>query len=86
MLKKLTDEERKNSFRLESFVNIWAASLGGTLDINEHSSFFQKTNMYALRQIDTVFFKHFGVHIEKNPHKLEMTDEEWENGLKTTLP
>jgi len=82
LVKELTNKEKNNYFRLESFITIWAASTGGMMDINEHNSFFQKTNIYALRQIDAIFFKHFGVHIEKNPHKLEMTDEEWKNGLK----
>ena len=78
----LSEEEKRNYFRLESFVKIWAASTGGSFDINEHTEFFHKTNMYAHRQIDAVFFKKLGLHIERNPHQLEMDEDEWANGIQ----
>lgn len=77
----LTDEERYNYFRLESFVKIWEASTGGSFDITEHTDFFLRTNFYALRQIDAVFFKKFGLHIERNRHQLQMDEDEWEHGI-----
>lgn len=82
LIKALSEEEKKNYFRLESFIKVWAASTGGCADINEHSNFFLRTNTYALRQIDAVFFKKFGLHIENKPHQLEMNEDEWENGIK----
>lgn len=80
--KALTDEERYNYFRLESFVKIWAASIGGSADITEYTDFFLRTNVYALRQIDAVFFKKFGLHIERHPHQLQMDEEEWKHGIR----
>ena len=77
----LSEEEKYNYFRLESFIKIWAASIGGDFDIDEHTEFFQKTNMYVLRQIDAVFFKKFGLHIENHAHQLEMNDDEWKGGI-----
>lgn len=82
LITNLTDEEKNNYFRLGSFIKIWEASTGGLFDINEHTDFFKKTNIYALRQIDAVFFKKTGQHIEKNKHQLEMSDDEWLNGIK----
>lgn len=84
LIENLTEEEKKNYFRLNSFINIWRSSTGGNLDVNEHTEFFNRTNMYALRQIDAVFFKKFGLHIEQTPHELEMNEAEWENGIKPT--
>ena len=78
----LSEEERYSYFKLQSFITIWTASIGGSVDINEHTVFFSKTNMYALRQIDACFFKKFGVHIENNAHQLEMSDDEWKHGIK----
>ena len=78
----LTDEEQKKYFRLNSFINIWFACTGGSFDINEHTDFFSKTSTYALRQIDAVFFTKFGQHIEQHAFQLEMTDNEWQNGIK----
>lgn len=85
LVKNLTNEEKYVYFRLESFVNIWAASTGGSSDINEHTSFFDSTNMYALRQIDAVFFKKYGVHILEHAPQLDMTDDEWKNGIKPSM-
>ena len=78
----LTDEEQKKYYRLNSFINIWFACTGGSFDINEHTDFFSKTSTYALRQIDAVFFTKFGQHIEQHAFQLEMTDNEWQNGIK----
>ncbi|MES2670483.1 MAG: hypothetical protein V4673_08730 [Pseudomonadota bacterium] len=78
----LSKEEKHNYFRLESFITLWAASTGGSFDMNEHTEFLNRTNMYALRQIDAVFFKKFGLHIERNPHQLEMDEDEWEKGIQ----
>lgn len=78
----LSEEEKRNYFRLESFIKIWASSTGGSFEINEHTEFFNKTSMYALRQIDAVFFKKFGLHIERNPHQLEMDEDEWADGIQ----
>lgn len=82
LIKALSDEEKHEYFRLESFIKIWSDSSGGCFDINEHTEFFSKANMYALRQIDAVFFKKFGVHIERFAHQLEMSPDEWENGIR----
>lgn len=82
LINALSEKEKKNYFRLESFIKIWAASTGGSTDINEHTDFFIRTNTYALRQIDAVFFKKFGLHIEKNSHQLQMNEDEWANGIK----
>lgn len=81
LIKSLSEEEKANYFRLESFIKIWASCHGGSFDINEHSGFFMQTSTYALRQIDAVFFKKFGVHIERHQHQLSMSDDEWENGI-----
>ncbi|EHE5689963.1 hypothetical protein JMR96_004209 [Salmonella enterica] len=82
LINALSEKEKKNYFRLESFIKIWAASTGGSADINENTDFFIRTNTYALRQIDAVFFKKFGLHIEKNSHQLQMNEDEWANGIK----
>ena len=82
--KNLTDEEKYIYFCLESFIKIWAATTGGNFDINEHTGFFDSTNTYALRQIDSVFFKKYGLHIVTHAHQLKMTVDEWEKGLKPT--
>lgn len=82
LIEVLTEEEKNNYYRLEYFIKIWAASTGRSFDINEHTEFFSKTNMYALRQIDAVFFKKFGLHIERNFHQLEMSEDEWANGIQ----
>ncbi|EDX6250406.1 hypothetical protein CSN65_001856 [Salmonella enterica subsp. diarizonae] len=82
LINALSEKEKKNYFKLESFIKIWAASTGGSADINEHTDFFIRTNTYALRQIDAVFFKKFGLHIEKNSHQLQMNEDEWANGIK----
>ncbi|MEG3126775.1 hypothetical protein SC171_17190 [Pantoea cypripedii] len=82
LIKELSAEEKINYFRLESFIKLWVASTGGSMDLNEHTDFFNKTNMYALRQIDSVFFRKFGLHIEKNQDQLQMNDDEWVNGIK----
>ncbi len=79
--KNLTEEERKIYHRLPSFINIWTATTGGSIDINEHTEFFSKTNLYALRQIDSVFFKKYGLHIAEIPEQLDMTPDEWQNGI-----
>lgn len=81
LVQNLSDEEKYKYFRLPSFIGIWQRSTGGALDLNEHTEFFCKTNMYALRQIDAVFFKKFGVHIEKIPQALEMNEDEWKNSI-----
>ncbi|MBX9296643.1 hypothetical protein K5M33_22895 [Chromobacterium vaccinii] len=81
LIKALSDEEKNNYSRLESFIKIWVASTGGSFDINEHADFFLRTNTYALRQIDAVFFKKFGLHIERHRHQLEMSEDEWEHGI-----
>ena len=83
LVKDQTDEENRIYFRLQSFIKIWAASTGGCFDINEqHTGFFESTNTYALRQIDAVFFKKYGLHILEHPQQLQMTDDEWKNGLQ----
>jgi hypothetical protein len=79
---ELSEEEKTIYFRLESFVKIWGASVGGKFDQNEHTEFFKKTNMYALRQIDSVFFRKYGLHVESHAHQLEMNEIEWDNGLQ----
>jgi len=81
LIKALSEEEKYNYFRLESFIKIWAASTGGASDISEHTDFFLRANTYALRQIDAVFFKKFGLHIERHRHQLEMNEDEWERGI-----
>jgi len=81
LLNDLTEEEFKKYFRLKSFVNIWMASHGGNFDINEHTNFFKKTYMYSLRQIDSVFFKKYGIHIVEGMAMIEATEDEWKNGI-----
>ena len=78
----LSDKEKYEYFRLQSFVNIWMACVGGCADINEHTAFFEKTSAYALREIDAVFFKKFGLHIEQHAHQLDVSEEEWKSGIK----
>lgn len=82
LIRELSEEEKKNYFRLDSFIKIWVASTGGSADLNEHTEFFHQTRIYALRQIDAVFFKKFGLHIESNQHQLQMNEDEWDNGIK----
>ncbi|HHQ6546970.1 TPA: hypothetical protein ACSTJE_001936 [Serratia fonticola] len=82
LINELSEEEKKKYFRLDSFIKIWFASTGGSADMNEHTEFFHRANMYALRQIDAVFFKKYGLHIEQNPHQLQMDEDEWVNGIK----
>lgn len=82
LMESLTDEERRNYYRLVAFVNIWQSSTGGSADINEHTEFFTNANRYALRQIDAVFFKKFGLHIERHAHQLSMSEDEWALGIK----
>lgn len=81
LFKDLTDEGLESNSQLLSFYKIWAASTGGCFGINEHTAFFNSTNTYALRQIDSVFFKKYGLHIVEFPHILEMTADEWEKGI-----
>lgn len=81
LIANLTEDEWYNYFRLRSFIRIWEGSTGGLFDINEHTKFFRGANTYALRQIDAVFFRKFGRHIEER-HQLEMSDDEWVNGIK----
>ena len=80
----LTDEEQKKFYRLNSFIKIFHVCSGGSFDFGQdtHSQFFSETQMYALRQIDAVFFTKFGQHIEQHAFQLEMTDNEWQNGIK----
>lgn len=56
--------------------------VGHLILVKIHSQFFSETQMYALRQIDAVFFTKFGQHIEQHAFQLEMTDNEWQNGIK----
>ncbi len=78
----LSEDEKYKYFRLDSFIKIWAACSGGSFDINEHTDFFSRTGMYALRQIDAVFFKKTGLHIERTCDQLEMNEDEWANGIQ----
>ncbi|EEU4849307.1 hypothetical protein HBD74_000286 [Salmonella enterica] len=46
LINALSEKEKKNYFRLESFIKIWAASTGGSADINEHTDFlFEQIRM-----------------------------------------
>ncbi len=84
LIKSLSEDEKKKYYRLDSFIKIWAASVGGSADINQHTDFFITANNYSLRHIDAIFFKKFGIHIERHAHQLQMSEEEWKNGIPPT--
>lgn len=62
--KNLSITESENNPRLKSFINLWRASTGGMMDINEHTKFFKDVNSYSLEQINCVFFKQYGEHVD----------------------
>lgn len=62
--RNLSSTEIEKNPRLESFINLWLASTGGMFDINEHSDFFRGVNSYSLEQINCVFLKKYGEHID----------------------
>ena len=63
LLKNLSEEEKAVNFRLNSFVQLWFYSTGGSFDINADTDFFNYVNDYSLKKINEVFVKKFGCDI-----------------------
>ncbi|WP_162786011.1 hypothetical protein [Salmonella enterica] len=48
LINAIHPKRKEKLFQIRIFHKIWAASTGGSADINEHTDFFIRTNTYAL--------------------------------------
>ncbi|AXD09948.1 hypothetical protein CHE29_14130 [Salmonella enterica] len=77
-------KEKKNYFRLESFIKFGPPPLVEVLISTNILIFLFEQIRMRFRQIDAVFFKKFGLHIEKNSHQLQMNEDEWQMELSAS--